>query len=52
MKNLGGQLRPTEILISNALRAEEKSLLEYSNLKPRDLPDKMFTKEYLKKLDY
>lgn len=52
VKNLGGQSRPTEILISNALRAEEKSLLEYSNLKPRHLPDKMFTKEYLKKLDY
>jgi outer membrane lipoprotein-sorting protein len=52
VKTLGGQLRPTEILISDALRAEEKSLLEYSNLKPRDLPDKMFTKEYLKKLDY
>jgi outer membrane lipoprotein-sorting protein len=52
VKNLGGQLRPTEILISNALRVEEQSLLEYSNLKLRDLPDKMFTKEYLKKLDY
>jgi outer membrane lipoprotein-sorting protein len=52
VKNLGGQPRPTEIVISNALRAEEKSLLEYSSLKPRDLPDKMFTKEYLKKLDY
>jgi outer membrane lipoprotein-sorting protein len=52
VRNLGGQPRPTEILISNALRAEEKSLLEYSNLKLRDLPDKMFTKEYLKKLDY
>jgi outer membrane lipoprotein-sorting protein len=52
VKKLGGQTRPTEILITNALRAEEESLLEYSNLKPRDLPDKMFTKEYLKKLDY
>jgi hypothetical protein len=52
VRPLGGQPRPTEILITNALRAEEKSLLEYSNLKLRDLPDKMFTKEYLKKLDY
>ena len=52
VKKLGGQARPTEILITNALRADEESLLEYSNLKPRDLPDKMFTKEYLKKLDY
>ena len=52
VKKLGGQPRPTEMLITNALRADEESLLEYSNLKPRDLPDKMFTKEYLKKLDY
>jgi len=52
VKPFGSQPRPTEVLISNALRAEDKSLLEYSNLKPRDLPDKMFTKEYLKKLDY
>lgn len=52
VKKLGGQLRPTEMLISNALRVEEKSLLEFFDLKPRELPDKMFTKEYLKKLDY
>ena len=27
------------------------SVLEYSNMKLRELPDKMFTKEYLKKID-
>jgi outer membrane lipoprotein-sorting protein len=51
-RKLGGKVRPTEITIQDALRTEDRSVLEYVDLKPRDLPDKMFTKEYLKKLDY
>jgi len=50
-KMLGGQLRPTRLVMRDALKADEQSLMEYSNLKSRDLPDKVFTKEYLKKLE-
>ena len=30
--------------------ADNRSVLEYSNMVERDLPDKLFTKDYLKKL--
>ena len=49
---LGGKMRPTQVVIVDALRSGEKSLLEYSSLRLKDLPDKMFTKDYLKHLDY
>jgi outer membrane lipoprotein-sorting protein len=49
---LGGKVRPTEVLIEDALHQGEQSLLEYSNLRLKDLPDKMFSKDYLKRLDY
>ena len=36
--------------MQDALREGEESVLEYSDLKLRDLPDKVFTKDYLKRL--
>lgn len=48
---LGGRVRPTRLVMTDALKAGDESTLEYSQLKPADLPDRMFTKEYLKKLD-
>jgi hypothetical protein len=48
---LAGKLRPTRLVMEDALRAGETSVLEYSAMKLRDLPDKIFTKDYLKKLD-
>lgn len=50
-QTLAGRLRPTRLVMEDALRNGEKSILEYSDMKLRDLPDKLFTKEYLKKLD-
>ena len=47
---LGGATRPTRILVEDALRKGHSSVLEYSNMAERDLPDKIFTKDYLKKL--
>jgi hypothetical protein len=35
----------------DALRDGAQSILEYGSMKLRDLPDKVFTKDYLKKLD-
>lgn len=50
-RTLAGKSRPTRLVMEDALRSGEKSVLEYSEMKLRDLPDKIFTKEYLKKLD-
>jgi hypothetical protein len=46
-----GKLRPTQLVMTDALREGEKSVLEYTGMKVRDLPDKVFTKDYLKKLE-
>jgi len=48
---LAGKVRPTRLVMEDALRGGEKSVLEYSEMKLRELPDKIFTKEYLKKID-
>lgn len=50
-QTLAGRVRPTRLVMEDALRNGEKSILDYSDMKLRDLPDKVFTKEYLKKLD-
>lgn len=46
-----GRLRPTRLVMEDALKAGNQSILEYNSMKLRDLPDKIFTKDYLKKLD-
>jgi len=46
-----GKLRPTQLAMTDALHEGEKSVLDYSAMKLRDLPDKVFTKDYLKKLE-
>jgi len=46
-----GKLRPTRLVMEDALHKDEVSVLEYSGMKLRDLPDKIFTKDYLKKLE-
>src|SRR5574343_559778 len=50
-QTLAGRVRPTKLVMEDALHSGEKSVLDYSEMKLRDLPDKIFTKEYLKKLD-
>ena len=48
-KMLLDKQRPTRLVMEDALRKGEVSVLEYSEMKLRDLPDKIFTKDYLKK---
>jgi outer membrane lipoprotein-sorting protein len=48
-KILGG-MRPTRLVMEDALRKGEESVLEYSGMKLRDLPDRVFTKDYLNRL--
>ncbi|HMW64502.1 MAG TPA: outer membrane lipoprotein-sorting protein [Accumulibacter sp.] len=50
-KMMEGRKRPTRLVMEDALRGGEQSVLEYGSMKLRDLPDKIFTKDYLKKLD-
>ncbi len=50
-QGMGGKVRPTRLLMEDALRHGEQSVLDYQNMKLRDLPDKIFTKDYLKKLE-
>jgi hypothetical protein len=49
-KTLGGRVRPTRLVLQDALKTGDESILDYSYLKLRDLPDRMFTKEYLRRL--
>ena len=46
-----GKPRPTRLIMEDALRKGEESVLDYSAMKLRDLPDKVFTKDYLNKLE-
>jgi len=48
---LGGEIRPTRLVMEDALREGEKSVLEYETMNLRDLPERMFTREYLRRLD-
>lgn len=50
-ETMAGKQRPTRMLIQDALKSGDTSVLEYSNMKLRDLPDKVFSKDYLKKLE-
>ena len=49
-QQLLGKMRPTRLIMEDALRKDEESVLEYSAMQLRDLPDKIFTKDYLNKL--
>jgi outer membrane lipoprotein-sorting protein len=48
---LGGKTRPARLVMTDALSKGTESTLEYSQLKLRELPDQIFTKEYLRRLD-
>lgn len=49
-KAAAGKHRPTRLIIEDALHPGEQSILEYRNFSLRPLPDKLFNKDYLKKL--
>ena len=51
-RTLGGETRPTRLVIEDSLRRGRRSVLDYREMVIRDLPDKMFTKDYLKKLSH
>lgn len=49
-QQMSGKLRPTRLVMQDALRKGEESVLEYSGMVLKDLPDKIFTRDYLKRL--
>jgi len=50
-RELAGRLRPTRLVMEDALKKGEKSVLEYETMALRDLPERMFTREYLRRLN-
>jgi hypothetical protein len=46
-QTLLGTMRPTRLVMEDALRKGEESVLEYSAMQLKDLPDRVFTKDYL-----
>lgn len=46
----GGARRPATVIMEDALTEGGKSILTYSSFRLRSLPEKIFTKDYLKKL--
>jgi hypothetical protein len=50
-QKMAGRVRPTRLVMTDALRQGEQSILDYSDMKLRELPDKVFTKDYLKRLE-
>lgn len=50
-KQLGGKPRPTRLVMVDALNKGEQSILDYSAMKARELPDYVFSKEYLRRLE-
>lgn len=48
--DMGGAQRPSKLYMQDPFKKGSHSLMEYSNMRLRKLPDKFFTKNYLKKL--
>lgn len=49
-KRVLGRMRPSRLVMINGLRVDSVSTLVYSKMALRDVPDKMFTKDYLNKI--
>ena len=49
-RELGGRLRPTRLIMTDPVTRGQRSIIEYTELTIQDLPEKYFTKDYLKKL--
>jgi outer membrane lipoprotein-sorting protein len=47
---MAGRTRPTRLILQDALRAGDESVLDYSGMVLKELPEKMFTRDYLKRL--
>ncbi len=51
-KVLAGEERPSRLVLTDAVIKGQYSVIEYENMTIADIPEKYFSKEYLKKLSY
>jgi Outer membrane lipoprotein-sorting protein len=51
LKEIGGHRLVTRLTFVDAIRKDRKSVLEFGDVKVRDLPEKYFDKNYMKTLD-
>lgn len=51
-RQVAGKMRPTRLVLDDPLVKGQQSIIEYSNVVPASLPDRFFTQQYLKKLEY
>lgn len=49
-QSLNGTARPTQLLMQDAVKQGEQSVLDYADMRARDLPDKLFNKDYMKRV--
>jgi hypothetical protein len=48
-KEFGGAVRPTRLVMTDAVRTGASSVLEYSSIVVKPLPEKYFTKDFMKR---
>lgn len=49
-QELAGRKRPTRLVIDDALKKDRRSVLSYNTMVLRELPDHLFTRDYLRRL--
>jgi hypothetical protein len=49
-KKMGGRVRPTQLVMRDVVTKGKYSILDYSDMELKSLPDKIFTKDYMKRL--
>ena len=50
-RDVGGHLLATRLTLTDAIRKDKRSVLDYGEVSVRELPDKYFDKNYMKTLD-
>jgi outer membrane lipoprotein-sorting protein len=51
-KKILGKMRPTRLVLDNPLVRGQRTIIDYYNMKKASFPDRVFTKNYMKKLKY
>lgn len=49
-REMAGRMRPTRLLLQDALHPDEESVMDYTAIRTLEIPDKYFSKDYLKHL--
>jgi outer membrane lipoprotein-sorting protein len=51
-REIGGRLRPSKLVLRNPLVKGQYSIIEYEAMNAEELPERYFTKDYMKKIKY